>query len=214
MIFKKRHNINNLEFVKKNVFFNNHTVDVFLFVTAIISLLVTSIVLFMICKHTKLKSLVTSLALQPFRKVNAITKQEHVSIMHDIECTCKIQWYTICMLIISILGIIVFVILNVRKLKVFRRHLVSNAVKIMLFISDSQYYILVKLCRTAGSIHLFKITGKLISEHIKLKRKILWNVIEIDRKEVNMTLNGNKISLPSSVIIPLRDNFKIRCIIK
>ena len=84
----------------------------------------------------------------------------------------------------------------------------------MLFISDAQDYILVQLCRTAGSIHLFKNTGKLIPEHIKLKRNILWDVIEIDWKEVIMTLNGNKINLPSSVIIPLRDKFKIRCIIK
>ena len=44
------------------------------------------------CKHTKLKSLVTSLALQQLREVDSVTKQEHVSTMHDIECKCKIQW--------------------------------------------------------------------------------------------------------------------------
>ena len=84
----------------------------------------------------------------------------------------------------------------------------------MLFISDAQYYVQVKLCRTAGSIYLFKITGKLTPEHIKLKGNILWDIIELDWKEVNMTLNGNKINLPASVIILLRDKFKIRCIVK
>ena len=126
----------------------------------------------------------------------------------------KIQWYTICMLIIWISGIVVFIILNVRRLKLLRGHLFSNTVKIILFMSDAQYYILVKLCRTAGSIHLFKITGKLVPEHIKLKKNISWNVIEIDLKEVNMTLMGNKINLPLSVTIPLRDKFKIGHIIK
>ena len=29
-----------------------------------------------------------------------------------------------------------------------------------------------------------------------------------------MTLNGNQVHLPKSVIIPLRDKFKIRCIIR
>ena len=38
----------------------------------------------------------------------------------------------------------------------------SNTVKIMAFISDVQNYIPLKLCKTAGSIHLFKITGTLI----------------------------------------------------
>ena len=62
-----------------------------------------------------LKSLVTSLAFQQLREADAVNKQEHVSVIH--ACTCKIQWYTICMLIISILGIVIFIILNARKFK-------------------------------------------------------------------------------------------------
>ena len=38
----------------------------------------------------------------------------------------------------------------------------------MLFISDVQYYVPVKLCKMAGSIHLFKITGKLMIDKVKL----------------------------------------------
>ena len=71
-----------------------------------------------------------------------------------------------------------------------------------------------KLCRSAGSIHLFKITGKLIPEQITLKRKLVCNIIEIDWKEVNMSLNGNKVYLPTSVIILLRDKFKIKSMIR
>ena len=46
-----------------------------------------------------------------------VAKQEHVSIMHDVECPCKIQWYSIFMLSYAVLGIIIFIILNARKLK-------------------------------------------------------------------------------------------------
>ena len=42
----------------------------------------------------------------------------------------------------------------------------------MLFISDTQYYVPIKLCRTAGSLHTFEITGMLTPENIKLKRNI------------------------------------------
>ena len=38
----------------------------------------------------------------------------------------------------------------------------------MLLISDVQYYIPVKLCKAAGSIHFFKITGKLTEYKVKL----------------------------------------------
>ena len=107
------------------------------------SLLVTSIVVFIMCKHTKLRSLVASLALQQLREVDAVHKQEHVSMIHSIECNCKIQWYTICMLITSILGIVVFIILNARRLKLFRGHLFSNTVKTMLFIHVSFSFCLI-----------------------------------------------------------------------
>ena len=66
----------------------------------------------------------------------------------------------------------------------------------------------------AGRIHLFKIMGTLTPENVKFKRNIFWNVIELDWKEFNMTLNGNKINLPKSVTIKFRGKFKIRCIVK
>ena len=81
------------------------------------------------------------------------------------------QWYTIVTLELVILGLRIFVIVNIRKLKLFRGHMFSNAVKIMMLILDTQYYVPVKLCRTVGSIHLFKLTGKLTLEQITLKRK-------------------------------------------
>ena len=52
-------------------------------------------------------------------------------------------------------------ILHYRKSKFCRGYMFSNAVKIMVFISDVQNYIPIKLCKTAGSIHLFKITSML-----------------------------------------------------
>ena len=143
-----------------------------------------------------------------------VAKQEHVFMTYYVDCTCKIQWYTKFMLSLLMLGIVIFIILNARKLKLFQGHLFSNAVKIILFISDAQYYVPVILGRTAGSIHLFKITVKLIPKHIKLKWNILWDVMELDWKEVNMTLNGSKINLSASVIIWLRYKFKIWYIVK
>ena len=69
---QKRHN-NNIGLAMKNSYFSNCTIDIFLFLTAIISLVVTSIVLYIICKHPKLKSLVTSLTLQQLREIDAVT---------------------------------------------------------------------------------------------------------------------------------------------
>ena len=72
----------------------------------------------------------------------------------------------------------------------------------------------VTLCKTAGSIHLFKIIGHLTPTQITLKKRLLWDVVQLDWKEVLMTLNGNMVCLPTSVIIPVRDKFRLRHIIR
>ena len=64
--------------------------------------------------------------------------------------------------------------------------------KIMLFISDVQNYIPVKLCKAAGSIHLFKIKGTLKVENIKLNKNFIWDTLEIDWKQVTVTFMKTK----------------------
>ena len=95
----------------------------------------------------------------------------HSKTQEDVNaaCFCKIQFYIILTLNISIFGLVIFTVLHSRKLKLCRRCLFSNAIKIMLFTSDVQYYVPIKLCKTAGSIQLFKITGTLVPEKVKLK---------------------------------------------
>ena len=63
------------------------------------------------------------------------------------------------MLTLVILGILIFLIINARKLELFRGHLFSNAVKIMLFISDAQYYVLVKLGKLQEEYTYSKLQG-------------------------------------------------------
>ena len=76
----------------------------------------------------------------------------------------------------------------------------------MIFISDVQYYVPIKLCKTASSIHLLKIIGMLKPENMKLNKNYIWDTLEIDWKEVNVTFNDNKINLPRVVTL----NWKTR----
>ena len=52
--------------------------DVFVFIMAIISIITTTIILYVLCKHNQLRTLVVSLALQQIKEVSAsATKQEN-----------------------------------------------------------------------------------------------------------------------------------------
>ena len=92
--------------------------------------------------------------------------------------------------------------------------MISNTVEIIIFISDVQYYVHIKLCRTTGSIHLFRIIGMLKPENIKLNQNYIWDTLEIDWKELNVTFNDNKINLPKVVTIKLNGKIKMRCLMK
>ena len=92
--------------------------------------------------------LIASLVLHQVKEVGTVMQKE-------INFECKTLAYI--NLVLTILGLVMAAILHYRKSKFCKGHTFSNAVKILVFISDVQNYIPIKLCKTAGSIHLFKI---------------------------------------------------------
>ena len=62
--------------------------------------------------------------------------------------------------------------------------------KVVLFITDVQNYIPIKLCKTSGSIHLFKIKDTLKPGDKKPNRNYLWDTLEINWNGIKLTLNG------------------------
>ena len=83
-----------------------------------------------------------SLVLQQVKEVGTVTQKE-------INTEYKILSYI--SLALTILGLAMVAILHYRKPKLCRGHMFSNAVKIMIFISDVQYYVPIKLCKTICS---------------------------------------------------------------
>ena len=90
---------------------------------------------------------------------------------NKINTECKTLTYI--SLVLTILGLVIVAILHYRKSKLCRGHTFSNTVKIMIFISDVQYYVPIKLCKTAGSIPLFKIIGMLKPVNIKFNQNYI-----------------------------------------
>ena len=84
----------------------------------------------------------------------------------------------------------------------------------MLFISDVQYYVPIQLYKTAGSTHLFKITGMLMPDKVKINKNYIWDILEVDWMEVRVTFNGKVINLPKSINIKSQDKFTVRHMIE
>ena len=111
---------------------------------------------------------------------------------------------------LTLLSMAIVILLHYRKSKFCRGYRSSNTVKIVLFISDVQHYIPIKLCKTSGSLHLFKITGTLTSEDIRLNKNYLWDTLEINWDKIKLSFNSNEIKLPQIVMIKMQDKIRVR----
>ena len=134
--------------------------------------------------------------------------------MNGMLCTCKMQWYIMGTLIIITLGMLYLVTNKIRKTSFCKGRLFSNNTKILLFVSNAHSYVPIKLCRVAGSIHLFRIKGRLNPENVKLKKNWIWDVLEIDWSDVSITLNDNEINLSRSIIIPFKEKYRTRKLLR
>ena len=208
MIDKKEQELDKPEKNSKfRSFLNSFLADVLIFTAVLITLIITLIIIYMIYGQSKLKALVTNIAMQRIKAVEAAD-------MSNMLCTCKTQWYIMGMLIIITLGMLYLVTNKLRKSSFFKGHLFSNNTKILLFISNTHLYVPIKLCRVAKSIHLFRIRGRLNPENVKLKKNWIWDVLEIDWSDLSITLNDNEIDLPSLVIIPFKERYRARRLLR
>ena len=62
-------------------------------------------------------------------------------ISKDIVCTCKLELWTLLMLLISVLGVIGFSILKAKKVRISKGYVYSNASHLMFLVSDIYRYI-------------------------------------------------------------------------
>ena len=192
---------------KSGSFLKSFLVDVLPFTAALVTMIIALVVIYMVSRQSKLKALVANIVLQHTKAIEAADTG-------DRYCICKINWYIIGMLLIIMLGIIYLVTDKMKKSSFFKGQLFSIVTKVMLSISNARSYIHMKLCRIAGSIHLFRIRGRLTIENVRFKRNWIWDVLEIDWKDISITLNGNEINLTNSVVIPFRDKFRARKLLR
>ena len=183
-------------------FFLNKIVSIFTFTSFIISIITITLVIYLFCKHKHIRTIVASLLLYKAKEVEASTPTK----IDDSECG-TLAYIGIAQ---TLLSMVIVILLHYRKSKFCRGHRFSNIVKIVLFISDVQHYIPIRLCKMLGSLHLFKITGTLTSKDIKLNKNYLWDTLEINWNKIKLSFNINERKLLKLVTIKIQDKIRVR----
>ena len=107
---------------KFKTFIKSFITDTLVFSGALLTVIVTSVVIYMISGQSKLKMLVASIALQHIRAIEAFNPK-----YQDVHCDFGM------LKCIMILILVVVMILAFGKLRIFRGQLISNMVKIKLY---------------------------------------------------------------------------------
>ena len=183
-------------------FFSNTIVNIFTFTSSMVSMITIILVIYLYCKHKHIRTIIASLILHNAKEVEANTPTEP----ENTEC----QTLAYIGITLTLLSMMIVVLLHYRRSKFCRGYRFSNVVKLVLFISDVLHYIPVKLTKTSGSPHLFKFTGTLYSEDIKLNKNYLWDTLEINWDKIKLTFNDSEIKLPQLVTIKMQDKIRIR----
>ena len=123
-------------------FFLNQIVNIFTFTSSVISIITIMLVIYLFCKHKHIRTIVASLILHKAKEVEAKLTTE----TNNPECG-TLAYIEMALTILSMATVI---FLHYRKSKFCRGYRFSNIVKIVLFISDLQNYIPIKLCKTSG----------------------------------------------------------------
>ena len=150
--------------------FDHLAFNIFIFVMAVTSVIVMFIVIKLIVKGEKMRALVANLAM--IRGVKAVNEK--------LNTNDKEYWIIIIWLSIILLCVLFLTIEKLYRMPMFRKYHYSNIIKIIIFFSHIKSYVPIKLCKTSGSIHLFKLTGSINKENITLHKNTLWNGMEID----------------------------------
>ena len=122
--------------------FDHLAFNVFIFVRAVISVIVMFIVIKLIFKGEKMQALGANLAM--IRGIKAVNEK--------LNTNDKEYWIIIIWLLFILLCVLFLIIEKLYRMPMFRKYRYSNTIKIMIFLSDIKSYVPIKLCKTSGSI--------------------------------------------------------------
>ena len=184
------------------MFINRFLVDTLIFIAAILTMFLAFVRIYFITCQSKLKALMTTMALQRVRSMEALNTDRYVQ-----SCNSGL------LKVLMVLNLVIVVLLLLRKIKksiLFQGQPFSNIVKMKLFLFDTKLYISLDLNQLAGNMHLFNLTGELSLENVTLKKNWIWDVLEIKWEDIHILLDNKEVHLPTTLLIPFIHKLKVR----
>ena len=172
------------------------------FIVAILTVFIIFVIIYIITGQSQLKALVTTMALQRVRAIDALNANKQSQ-------SCNSELLKILMML-NLVIVVLLLLRKIRKSVFFHGQLLSNMVKIKLFLADTKSLCFIRSKQTARNTHSFKLTGELSLDNVTLRKNWIWDVLEIRWDDIHIILNEKDMHLPTMLVIPLIHKLKVR----
>ena len=183
-------------------FLNSFLVNTLIFITAILTVFLVLVIIYILTGQSKLKALITTVTLQRVRAMEALNTDRQVQ-------NCNSGLLKVLM-IQNLIMVVSLVLREIKKSIFFWGKPFSNMLKIKLFLTDTKSYISLNLNQSARNTHLFKLIGELSSDNVILKKNWIWDVLEIRWVNTHIMLNSKEIHLPTTLLVLLIHKLMVR----
>ena len=162
-------------------------------------------VIWLSIKFKKMKTLVVSLVLQGLPLSHTQDPNPTKVMRHE-------TWFSILCTFITLLGILIWLYKLLKTKYIFKGYKFSRLSELYLIVCDSSRYVPIRVKILKGHIHRVKLDldPDFNDTHIKLHRNFLWDTLTVSWRTYSLTYYGDKISLPSSLVVPMLDKLRLR----
>ena len=160
-------------------------------------------VIWLSLKFKKMKTLVASMVLQGLPLSHA---QETTTVL------CHETWFTVVCTCITLFGILIWLFKLLKTKYIFHGYKFSRLSELYLIICDSSRYVPIRVKVLKGHIHRIKLDLEpdFNDTNVKITKSFPWDSLTVGWGASKLTYYGEKISLPTTIVVPLLDKIRLR----
>ena len=162
---------------------------------------VTAVVIFVICRHFKLLAWVASLALAPLQKAEANPLPTHTVV-------CSNPHLTVLATVITTICLLLWLYVHCKHFTWLRGYHYNRTCTLYIFLFNTHLYVLFKIKWLSGHMHMYKLSNAITPDGLSVQKSFLWDIIHFDWQYMHLHMNSQPVTLPTTVIIPLKDHIR------
>ena len=147
-------------------------------------------------RHFKLWTLVAGLTLALAPKVADARQQPAMTVV------CSNHYLTILATIVTIIATGMWICTHCRHLTWLCGYKYSQACTLYIFLYNCHFYVLLKIKRLTGHMHMYRIENPIAPEKLSFHRHCLWDSFVVNWGSMKLYVNRIPVQLPLSLTVP------------